>query len=1018
MVDSFVGRQFANYRLDREIGRGGMAVVYAGWDLKLDRPVAIKLINSHYLEAPGYAQRFVQEARAVARWRHDNIIHIYYADDEEGLYYFVMEYIEGVDLRRRLIDYAAAHQLIPHAEVLRIGRAIANALDFAHSKGVVHRDVKPANVMLGNDGRVVLMDFGLALHVERGSFGEILGSPAYISPEQARSSAQAVPASDLYSLGVMLYEMLTGTLPFEDPAPATLALQHMTQPVPSPRQRNPLLNEATEQVLLKALAKEPTGRFTNGKTLMDALAAALQAPAGKDTLLGHQLDEFRITDYLGRGGMARVYRGVDISLGRTVAIKVIDTPFRTSDDYQARFKQEARAIAQLEHPNIVRLYSFREREGLLYMAMQFIEGGTLAALLNPHHLLRPERILELARDICAALDEAHRKGVIHRDVKPANVMVDQNGRAIVMDFGLALLTDLGSRGEIFGSPDYISPEQAISSAHVVPQSDLYAVGVILYQMFTGVLPFTANDPLDVTMMHLSEPPRPPDEVNPALSPLLSSVILKVLAKEPAQRYQTGAELVQALEKALQGESVAAALPPTPLPPHPSPTITPQDPVISAAESSAMPLDRPLPPPPAGTVGSKQLVVNSEPLAVNSQKSTVSKVEGRIAEKEAREPGGEKSKTRPQRRFWLYLVSTLLLGGIILVAFAFLLPPDSADDEIIAAASTATATVTLTPTTTPSITPSTTPTVTPQPTVTATTEAVLVPTTGPTQVPSFTPTPAPTLSPTPSHTPTPTPIVTLVREQDEMPMILIPGGSFTMGAAADDPDAQPDELPAHEVTLNSFYLDQYEVNVTQYAAFLNSLGGYVQRCDGFTCAWTLFESSFTYLAQNSDGTFLAEPGFEAYPVNYVSWYGAAAYCEWVGARLPTEAEWELAARSPAHYLYPWGNEPPSETLALYGGIDVRDLQPVTNYPDGVTPLQIYGLAGSMWEWTADWYDADYYTSSPSSNPTGPETVTTEGRVLRGGGWRNTPLELRATNRQPARPATFERDIGFRCGRDNR
>lgn len=250
----------------------------------------------------------------------------------------------------------------------------------------------------------------------------------------------------------------------------------------------------------------------------------------------------------------------------------------------------------------------------------------------------------------------------------------------------------------------------------------------------------------------------------------------------------------------------------------------------------------------------------------------------------------------------------------------------------------------------------------------------------------------------------------------MPMVLVPGGVFLMGAAAGDPEAEPDELPAHEVTLNSFYLDQYEVSVSQYATFLNTVGGYVQSCDGFTCVWTLFESSFTYLAQNNDGTFLAQPGFEEYPVNHVSWYGAAAYCESVGARLPTEAEWEFAARTSARYRYPWGDELPSETLALFGGVDVRDLQPVTSYPDGVNSLQVYGMAGSMWEWTADWYDADYYANSPVVNPPGPEMVTAEGRVLRGGGWRDDPLELRATNRRPARPATFERDIGFRCGRD--
>ncbi len=1013
MHDPLIGRQLANYRLDREIGRGGMAVVYAGWDLKLDRPVAVKVINTLYQDTPGYAQRFVQEARAVARWRHENIIHIYYSDDESGLYYFVMEYIEGVDLRRRLAEYAAAYQLIPQNEVIRIGRAIANALDFAHGRGIVHRDVKPANVMLGHDGRVVLMDFGLALHVDRGSFGEILGSPAYISPEQARSSALAVPASDLYGLAVILYEMLTGTLPFDDPSPATLAVQHMTQPLPSPRLRNPLLNEMTEAVLVKALAKESTERYPNGKALMDTLAAALQATPGRDELIGQQLDEYRIVDYLGRGGMARVYRGIDITLGRPVAIKLIDTPYHTDDDYQARFKQEARAVAQLEHPNIVRLYRYRETEGLLYMAIQFIEGETLANFLNRNKPLSLERAVPLVRDICSALDYAHGKGVIHRDIKPANVMVDAEGRAIVMDFGLALLIDLGSRGEIFGSPDYISPEQAISSAQVVPQSDLYAVGVILYEMLTGELPFIASDPLDVAMMHLSEPPRLPRLVNPALSPATEVILLKALAKETHQRYQKGADLVQALTQTLQESAAAPVISPTPGPDEPIPvTSQPIEPYLLSADppehfpnEAFPPVERPLPPLPPG------VIIQSPPVVAEVKTETM-KPPPAI---ENRQPVPPPRPRRRGRRFWLYLFSTILIAAAILVASAYLWPENGLTPTPIAVNPTAT------PTTNPTSHPTNTPLPTPE--ITFTLEIVHTATVVPsplvaTPVPptsTTTPTPSATPPPTPSRTPTPTPIVILTRQEDGMPMVLVPGGSFVMGASATDVEADPDEQPTHEVILDSFYLDQYEINVAQYAAFLNANDGYVQACAGFTCAWTLFESSFTYLMQNADGSFVAQTGFADYPVNYVSWYGAAAYCDWVLARLPTEAEWEYTARGLEGYRYPWGNEQPSNTLALFGRTDFQAIQPVTSYPDGVTPLHVYGLAGSMWEWTSDWYDAAYYTTSPTLNPTGSATVTTAGRVLRGGGWRDEPLALRATNRQAMRPATFERDIGFRCGR---
>ncbi|UCG82351.1 MAG: serine/threonine protein kinase [Dehalococcoidia bacterium] len=152
--DPLIGRQLGNFRIEYLIGRGGMAQVYYGWDVNLQRPVAIKVIDARYRDSPAYAARFVREARAVATWRHENIIQIHYADEQDGLYYFVMEYIDGLDLSGLLSQYAAEGELMPHDDVLRIGRAVANALDYAHQKGVIHRDVKTSNVMAASDGRV------------------------------------------------------------------------------------------------------------------------------------------------------------------------------------------------------------------------------------------------------------------------------------------------------------------------------------------------------------------------------------------------------------------------------------------------------------------------------------------------------------------------------------------------------------------------------------------------------------------------------------------------------------------------------------------------------------------------------------------------------------------------------------------------------------------------------------------------------------------------------------------------
>ena len=276
MTDPLLGRQLANYRIESLIGRGGMASVYFARDVKLDRPVAIKVIDARFRGNPSYTARFLQEARSVAAWRHENIIQVYYADDEDDLYYFAMEYIDGPNLSQILAGLKAQGARMPFDEVLRYGRAVANALDFAHSRNVIHRDVKPANVMVAKDGRIVLGDFGLALDAQQGSFGEVFGTAHYTAPEQARRSNEAVPQSDLYSLGIMLFEMLTGVVPFDDPSPASVALQQIVQPPPSPRQLNPELSAAVEAVLLKALSKQPADRYQTGAELMDALEKAMR----------------------------------------------------------------------------------------------------------------------------------------------------------------------------------------------------------------------------------------------------------------------------------------------------------------------------------------------------------------------------------------------------------------------------------------------------------------------------------------------------------------------------------------------------------------------------------------------------------------------------------------------------------------------------------------------------------------------------------------------------------------------
>lgn len=281
-----------------------------------------------------------------------------------------------------------------------------------------------------------------------------------------------------------------------------------------------------------------------------------------DFYLQQQFDQYTLEALLGRGGMARVYRGWDTDLHRHAAIKIIDTPFYQEPTYLERFRREAQAIAALTHPHIVTIYHIGQVNEVMYMAMQYVEGADLAQILANHRQqkerLAPKEALRMAVELCLALDYAHQKKIIHRDVKPSNVLIDKEGRAILGDFGLALLTEMGTRGEVFGSPHYMAPEQAVSSARAVPQSDLYSVGVILYEMFTGVLPFDADEPVEVALKHLQESVPPPRVHNPQISEKVEQIIFKALAKEPQQRYPSGKAMAEALKDAMQEEKPPAA----------------------------------------------------------------------------------------------------------------------------------------------------------------------------------------------------------------------------------------------------------------------------------------------------------------------------------------------------------------------------------------------------------------------------------------------------------------------------
>ncbi|HZI19280.1 MAG TPA: SUMF1/EgtB/PvdO family nonheme iron enzyme [Pyrinomonadaceae bacterium] len=699
----------------------------------------------------------------------------------------------------------------------------------------------------------------------------------------------------------------------------------------------------------------PTAPAGNGRDAEETAEARAARRAG--SLVGRFIEnKYRVEGVIGAGGMGTVYRATRLLIGDEVAVKVLHAEF-VRDQEAERFRREAQAAARIKHPNAVSVYDFGvTADGLLYLVMELVEGESLRQLIKARGSLEPAAAVEITRQVCAALEEAHHQSVVHRDVKPDNIVVRETPRGLrvkVLDFGVAKLRDvpvttLTQTGSVVGTPHYMSPEQCVGE-ELDSRSDIYSLGVVLYEMLAGVVPFNSPISTAVIVQHVNQPPPSLRARNNRVTPQLERVVMHALEKRREARPETAAALAGEAEAALEGR-----LPSGDFAPGTGPEVVTAGAAWARRATGEEETTR-----EAGhnvsahgsAHGSGSQSAPTEVLRATPASGAAFPVglAGAHALTGPRNVGGR----RPLGVAAAAALLLVLLGGAGLVTF-WLWPGEGGRVEGVARgegggkeAREANASATASP-------------------------DAAAEKRGAGDAAANAPRDARASSPAPQPPPG---------------MVYVPGGVFTMGSN----DGDPYERPAHRVTVRPFFIGRHEVTCEEYARFLNETGrpraprGWKGRTH--------------------------PPGAARLPVSGVTWDDAAAYARWAGGRLPTEEEWEFAARGTDGRRYPWGDDwRPGLANADDSGRARGGVAEVGTH-EGESPFGARDMAGNVWEWTASPLAAYPGGSLPAHEPG-------DLRVIRGGYWGGRSQYVTTTYRGRVARGDTENigNTGFRYAKD--
>jgi len=979
--------KIGKYEVLEMLGRGGMGEVYKAYDPLLQREVAIKVISEKAFDHPEIKERFFREARAAAKLLHENITLVYDLGEENGNPFIVMEYLAGTDLRLIIKEIQAkTREPLSLYQKLDYGRQICKGCEFLHGKDIIHRDLKPENIKILDDGKAKIMDFGIAksllLANTMTQAGMVMGTPGYMSPEQLRGE-KVDKRSDIFSFGVLFYELVTCKMPFKGQEIMSLWYNIVHEP---PEQIDDWEIEKlhpVRDIILKALKKEPSQRYQSFSEILNDVEAIIKLKEAEFKRLAEEKKKkiekllAESDNYLKKKNFAKAREKADeadkIATDKRSAHALI--ALIKEDEEKEERRKLAEAAAQKKKEEEERKKQMMAEK--LQAARKLVEEeryqkaiGVLKEVLK----LAPEdveaksllkKVEETLQQLTAAVEETKveerrllapeaeetqlieaEKPAVEKPPRPRLGKIAYIGAgAIVLILGLVF-------AKIWLFRSQIEQQPPVSPATSAPETPKEEVAPPVSPPRAKVLAEAAQ----TTMRAMKKKADDVAAVSVAKAVYQSAVNKEAEARSALaqEKYEVATALYNAAaglydQAAREAKAAVAAKPQLPV----EPVSTLEDERLANAARDLM-SEKKL---------TAQAVAAENYAKADFQKGVDLEAEGdgererrNFAQAKANYEGAansyEKAKT-----------SSLEIAEVIQEIDGLKSKIAQIKSEIVVTAA--------------------------ENEKKRGDEAAR----------------AGNFTKALDHYKN---AYTFLSSRADLIKGLafssIQGGAFTIGYG----DGRLDEQPPHEVRVNNFQIAKFEVTNANYAVFLNSEGNQTEG----QSPWIDLNQPDSQIEKVGE-RFRAKLGFENYPVVYVTWYGAKAFCNWVGGRLPTEAEWEYACRAGKRTQYYFGND--AQLIKDYAWS--REQSGNKIHPVGKKLANDFGLhdmLGNVLEWCADWYDPKYYAKKETDNPKGPSQG--EYRVLRGGGFNSDSKECRASARSPLVPFDRYNFVGFRIVRE--